>query len=174
MAILKNLPEFMRREVMSKAARAGGKLLKRQIAANIRTMVGRGSRIHSRSKETRKVSLARTIVVRQLRKKKQFDPAVLVGAARPHGAHAHLIEFGHEIKRQKKDTRAHASRPTRYKSNKFGTRTKPIPFQRSAETQSQAAVFNEYRKAMAIALKKLAGGRKLHNSYAAVIEKGAE
>lgn len=112
--LLKGLPIEMRQKTLVKAVRAAGNI----VAKEARRLCPKPGYTGDKPG---KIPLNKTIkvVVRS------YDNAIaaFVGPTWPHGAHGHLVEFGHEIKR----------------TSHGPTHTRPKPFMRpAADTTAQA------------------------------------
>lgn len=89
---LKQFPEFVQRRLLSNALAAGGRVIAKDAAGRVAVDDG---------------DLKKSIKVKADRRDRTL---VSVGAARPRGGHAHLVEFG-TGERFKKDGRSTGSMP---------------------------------------------------------------
>lgn len=126
----------LQREVLRKTMQAAGTVLARQIRKNIKRMVSpksrsRGGPGHHTVKHSK--GLARSVKTRMWTAPNSGLIGNVVGPEWPHGAHGHLVEFGHAGPIQ----------------------AKPIPFQRTAMQQSQVAVFNKQQAVAKAQLRKI-------------------
>lgn len=149
----KRLPDRLKSNYYRKMLRAGGGVLIKRIRQNVKSMTSSQSASVDRLRERTtyrvirsgrragevvegKTSLAKSITQRVVKSRKHGYITV-VGAKYPEGQHAHLVERGHRIV---------GHRPGRVDT---GKRTRPIPFQRTAEVEAA----HEVLQAMAVKLK---------------------
>lgn len=135
----------LQRGALRKGVRAAGSALVKEIRQNLSTMVSTKSASRNRANvrldnRGKKTSLKKTIGQRAWSKPRAGIIGTVVGARWPEGAHAHLVEFGHEVVSHGKRT---------------GKRTQPIPFQRTAERTARPQVLAAQRKKLREALQRV-------------------
>ena len=88
--LLKQLPIELRVGALSKAVRAGGKV----VIKRAKELVPRGDPTHKPDKKALKDTIGQ--VVRSYRNDRKW--MAVVGPMYPAGAHGHLVEYGHDVK----------------------------------------------------------------------------
>lgn len=125
---LEKIGDRVVKNTMRHATSKAAQVLVRAIRANVRQMVGRGSRQFAKDKLTRKQALSRTITKAPLRGKRRAVVGYVVGPKWPAGAHGHLVHDGHRVVIPAGQGK---------KLVDTGRRSKAIPFQARAMAESQ-------------------------------------